>query len=691
MGIKKIGVDTKYATYEELKQRHVVAQGWSEFGDLTFLLDPSEDIEEYLPRITYGSQGGKNTFNQLFRKIKSGDIILALEGNQIKGIAEIPDKFTYCYDSEFDYSNSLFPVTWVDWNSFCKDVNFMSQGGQGAPGIVDCWLDNINGYINRNWGKFKRENNIDIQPKQCEAQLEALIKNLDERIKETKINYMKALNNDENSKKVEALVNVLISNHNLILTGAPGTGKTYLAKQIAQQMIFGEIKDDMNPNEEKQFDEQCDFVQFHPSYDYTDFVEGLRPVKSVKDDNKNIGFERKDGVFKAFCKNALIKQTANASVTDKLNDNPTVWKVSLAKTGDNAIRKYCMDHGCIRIGWDDYGDIEDFSDYNGFTNGGKNVLNAFQNQMKQGDIIASCWSENEVDAIGVVTGDYEYNDALSDYKRVRKVDWLVKGIKEYIVAINNNKKFTLSTVYMSNITVEDALKIVTKHSTQTINNVNRHFVFIIDEINRGEISKIFGELFFSVDHGYRGEKGRVQTQYQNIVEDGDIFKKGFFVPENVYIIGTMNDIDRSVESMDFAFRRRFAFKEIKAKDTQTMFDDEKAWGKDSTGNYSLRPASEIIKDIKKRMNSLNNTIWDEENKTGLEGLSSAYHIGASYFLKLANYRNESGEYVDKSFTDLWDNHLEGLLREYMRGMQDVETKIDKLKKAYGYPSDSNND
>lgn len=404
-----------------------------------------------------------------------------------------------------------------------------------------------------------------------------------------------------------------------------------------------------------------------------------------------IGFERKDGVFKAFCKNALIKQTANASVTDKLNDNPTVWKVSLAKTGDNAIRKYCMDHGCIRIGWDDYGDIEDFSDYNGFTNGGKNVLNAFQNQMKQGDIIASCWSENEVDAIGVVTGDYEYNDALSDYKRVRKVDWLVKGIKEYIVAINNNKKFTLSTVYMSNITVEDALKIVTKHSTQTINNVNRHFVFIIDEINRGEISKIFGELFFSVDHGYRGEKGRVQTQYQNIVEDGDIFKKSFFVPENVYIIGTMNDIDRSVESMDFAFRRRFAFKEIKAKDTQTMFDDEKAWGKDSTGNYSLRPASEIIKDIKKRMNSLNNTIWDDENKTGLEGLSSAYHIGASYFLKLANYRNESGEYVDKSFTDLWDNHLEGLLREYMRGMQDVETKIDKLKKAYGYPLNSNND
>lgn len=459
-----------------------------------------------------------------------------------------------------------------------------------------------------------------------------------------------------NENMVNAM-NLLTANHNLILTGAPGTGKTYLAKQIAQQMIFGEIKDEMNPNEEKQFNEQCGFVQFHPSYDYTDFVEGLRPVKSVKDDNKNIGFERKDGVFKAFCKNALIKQTANASVTDKLNDNPTVWKVSLAKTGDNAIRKYCMDHGCIRIGWDDYGDIEDFSDYNGFTNGGKNVLNAFQNQMKQGDIIASCWSENEIDAIGVVTGDYEYNDALSDYKRVRKVDWLVKGIKEYIVAINNNKKFTPSTVYMSNISVEDALKIVTKHSTQTINNVNRHFVFIIDEINRGEISKIFGELFFSVDHGYRGEKGRVQTQYQNIVEDGDIFKKGFFVPENVYIIGTMNDIDRSVESMDFAFRRRFAFKEIKATDRVEMLDD-------------LTWKDEAVK----RMNRLNAKIEI------IEGLSSAYHIGPAYFLKLKNYNGD--------FDQLWENHLEGLLREYLRGMQNLEEKLKTLKAAYDNESDS---
>lgn len=472
------------------------------------------------------------------------------------------------------------------------------------------------------------------------------------------------INEKDMSKKESEYSGLLRTTHNLILTGAPGTGKTYLAKQIAQQMIFGEIKEKMTDEEKKQFDVQCEFVQFHPSFDYADFVEGLRPIKSVKDDNKNIGFERKDGVFKAFCKNALIKQTANASVTDKLNDNPTVWKVSLVKTGDNPIRKYCMDNGYIRIGWDEYGDVEDFSDYNGFTKGGKNVLNAFQNQMKQGDIVASCWSENEVDAIGIVTGDYEYINTFSNLKRVRKVDWLVKGIKENIVAINNNKKFTLSTVYKSNITVEDALKIVTKHSTQTINNVNRHFVFIIDEINRGEISKIFGELFFSIDPGYRGEKGRVQTQYQNIVEDGDIFKKGFFVPENVYIIGTMNDIDRSVESMDFAFRRRFAFKEIKAMDRVEMLYDSE----NGIGNYA--------DEAKKRMNRLNKEIEK------IEGLSTAYHIGPAYFLKLKNYNGD--------FQQLWDNHLEGLLREYLRGMQNLEEKLKTLKAAYDNESDSDN-
>ncbi|MBR3519754.1 MAG: AAA family ATPase [Paludibacteraceae bacterium] len=410
--------------------------------------------------------------------------------------------------------------------------------------------------------------------------------------------------------------------------------------------------------------------------------------------------------------------------------------------------------------------------------------------MKEGDIVASCYSENEVDAIGIVTGGYEYNKDFGDYPRYRKVHWLVKNIRENILAVNDNKKFTLSTVYRSNITAEDALKIVEKHSKSnssptnhtasnssiesktislnksviddaieafkkdvrktgdvgvtvqsirkqttffkvtvnekgtifvtntkgstvaaspteiedyvktgnydeghatyepgigqyiidhymsrvgidhsaeesnptTSNNAgNKPFVFIIDEINRGEISKIFGELFFSIDPGYRGEKGIVQTQYQNMVEGGDAFKKGFYVPENVYIIGTMNDIDRSVESMDFAFRRRFAFKEIKAIDRVEMLYDAET----GIGEYAEK--------AKNRMIHLNEEIEK------IEGLSSAYHVGPAYFLKLKNYNGD--------FSLLWKYHLEGLLREYLRGMQDIKGKIEVLNDAYNNDND----
>ena len=199
--------------------------------------------------------------------------------------------------------------------------------------------------------------------------------------------------------------------------------------------------------------------------------------------------------------------------------------------------------------------------------------------------------------------------------------------------------------------------------SKNVNNnfSKKKFVFIIDEINRGEISKIFGELFYCIDPGYRGPKGCVYTQYQNLVSEGDVFENGFYVPENVYIIGTMNDIDRSVESMDFAFRRRFAFKEIKANENLDMLND---LGEDLSGKS------------KSRLINLNNKISE------IEGLDSLYHIGASYFLKLKDYQGDFGK--------LWEYHLEGLLREYLRGMSDGETKLESLKVAYDNESAPNN-
>ncbi len=446
------------------------------------------------------------------------------------------------------------------------------------------------------------------------------------------------------TNKYSKYIELLKEAHNLVLTGAPGTGKTFMAQEIAKEML------NLDSIEDLKNDKRFSFVQFHPSYDYTDFVEGLRPKKETQ--NGVIGFERRDGIFKEFCKNAILSESTNIDILADINNNPTVWKVSLEGTGDNPTRTDCMNNDYIRIGWKDYGDVEDFYDYNDFYDGGKNVLRAFQSGMKIGDIVVSCYSAKEIDAVGIITGDYEYHAEGGEYPRYRNVRWLVKNIRENIVEKNNNKTFTLPTVYKANITADAALKIVNEHSANLVKNHKiEPVVFVIDEINRGEISKIFGELFFSIDPGYRGGKGIVKTQYQNIIEDGDVFKEGFFVPENVYILATMNDIDRSVESMDFAMRRRFTWKEIKPADTDSMLD-----------------TLDCSEDAKAAMNRLNKAI------TETDGLGAAYMVGPSYFLKLG----ENGG----DFNRLWEMNIAPLLREYLRGFRKVEDTMKKFEDAY---------
>lgn len=294
--------------------------------------------------------------------------------------------------------------------------------------------------------------------------------------------------------------NNLTKKYNLILTGAPGTGKTFMAKQMAVNMTrnnttsHGKVQADFNELKKQGF---VDFVQFHPSYDYTDFVEGLRPSVNTN------SFVRTNGIFKDFCAKAVIDS-----------------------------------------------------------------------------------------------------------------------------------------------------------------NSNNKYVFIIDEINRGEISKIFGELFFSIDPDYRGTEGSVETQYQNLINPNgnDIFKSGFYVPKNVYIIGTMNDIDRSVESMDFAFRRRFTFYEITAQDSKSMLWD--------AGNYN----STVLENA---MDRINNELIKPEY-----GLSEAYQIGASYFNKIKRSNCAKNYDYKNELEDLWEYQIKGLLFEYLRGKPNASVLLKQLKKAY---------
>ena len=419
-------------------------------------------------------------------------------------------------------------------------------------------------------------------------------------------------------------IELLMQNRNLILTGAPGTGKTYLAKQIASEI--GKYK----------------FVQFHPSYDYTDFVEGLRPIQDKKGD---IIFERKDGVFKEFCKKAL------KNLKDSKKDISTL-------NYDEIIKKYLEDfYNDVSV------EIADNSEgYKIHGIGGGIAAPIIEINYNK--------SEAELDyTVKTKNGnEYKFNnklDLIADYykKFVSKKpnEW---KYKDFVDTLNVKGYHTYIYGFLKSFYDKYNEKIEQEKNNITIEKVEKKkFIFIIDEINRGEISKIFGELFFSVDSGYRGEKGKVQTQYANLIEDGDEFKDGFYIPENVYIIGTMNDIDRSVESMDFAMRRRFAWKEIKAEDTQETI---------------LNDLGDLKDETIKRMNNLNKVIRNKETN-----LSEAYCIGAAYFKKIKDYEGD--------FNKLWENHLEGLLFEYTRGMQNQETILKELKNAYDLKDNLIND
>ena len=169
----------------------------------------------------------------------------------------------------------------------------------------------------------------------------------------------------------------------------------------------------------------------------------------------------------------------------------------------------------------------------------------------------SCYSNQIVDAIGVITGDYVWNDALSEYKRTRAVKWFVKNIRENIYELNNHTAMTLSTVYrLSNISLEDVVELLEKYNVITHSTVSKNeepYILIIDEINRGNVSKIFGELITLLEPDKRvGAESQLSVKLP-------YSKEKFRVPSNIYILATMNTADRSLGTLDYAIRRRFAF------------------------------------------------------------------------------------------------------------------------------------
>lgn len=403
---------------------------------------------------------------------------------------------------------------------------------------------------------------------------------------------------------------ILIESKNIIFRGAPGTGKSYLAKQIAADIVSDGYFDDYTQLTDEQ-KKQIEFVQFHPSFDYSDFVEGLRPKSN---DDGTMSFELKDGVFKQFITRARKNYEDSQKSAEALEKELSV---------QDAIADF---FSSIEFGEDTFSTING----NMFTVSGvddRHVYisipgNASVNKLTLNldEIRAMLESGSEFERIKDITSFFGKTFATQAYS----YDFaLYKEIKD--------RKFVSAN---SSILPEREKK----------------YIFIIDEINRGEISKIFGELFFAIDPGYRGESGAVSTQYSNLHTDPG---EKFYIPENVYIIGTMNDIDRSVDTFDFAMRRRFRFIELKADDRLEMLaslDDEEK-------------EAEAIK----RMSALNREI------ANVDDLNENYQIGASYFLKLKTI----------SFDKLWTDYLKPLLQEYIQGMYDEEGIMARFERAYG--------
>ena len=458
--------------------------------------------------------------------IKINDYIIATSGfNKILGIGQCVK--TYYFDETKTEFKHCIGVNWLK-----VDGGWEYQGKKGARQTIN-WdrnLERINLYKSILNGTYRKN-------------IEKVVMN----------------------KNINDYLDKLRKSKNLILRGAPGTGKTYLAKEIAMELTDGN-------------EDQIGFVQFHPSYDYTDFVEGLRPVSNG---DGAIDFKLQDGIFKQFCKKA--KEAQKTGGQDNFDET---W----AKLTD--------------------------------------AINEKQGQyfFPRSSVPASLNSQ----------GNVKFDSPVATKE---KVYLLYKGED------TNLKYETYQKIVLDHMKESYGL---CDYVSPTI-DTDKKFVFIIDEINRGEISKIFGELFFSIDPGYRGEKGSVSTQYANLHETDE----KFYIPENVYIIGTMNDIDRSVDTFDFAMRRRFRFVEVTAESQVGMLDKE------------LNIHAE---EAKTRLRNLNTSI---EN---VQELNSHYHIGPSYFLKLKD--------VDFDYELLWSDYLKPLLEDYLRGSYEEFETLETLKKAF---------
>ena len=525
---------------------------------------------------------------------------------------EKKENFPVCkYNSESEMICGIFASV-DDFKKQRNTIEYMTYGyDNGRQFVIYCWnIFSTIIFVQECLKRFGESGDQFVLTYREKDEKETVVEEAEAAAQEELVQQFKGYRNPFSS--------MLIESKNLIFRGAPGTGKSYLAKEIAADIISNGYFDDYTLLTDEQ-KKQVEFVQFHPSYDYSDFVEGLRP--KVNDDG-TMGFELQDGIFKKFVararKNYEDSQKSQETVEKELSVQESMTEFFAG----------------VELG------VDTFKTINGNEFTIISVDDRHINLSIPGNASANKLSLN-----------------LDEVRKMLESGQRFDKIKDITTFFG---KLYATQAYSYDFAIYKAIK--AKKSTASKVKAKqaelKKYIFIIDEINRGEISKIFGELFFAIDPGYRGRAGEISTQYSNLHSDPD---EKFYIPENVYIIGTMNDIDRSVDSFDFAMRRRFRFVELRADERLEML--------------ALLENEELEAEAIRRMTALNKEI------VAVEDLNENYQIGASYFLKLKTL----------DFNQLWTDYLQPLLQEYIHGMYDEEGIMNRFAKAYGYQSPSRGD
>lgn len=400
---------------------------------------------------------------------------------------------------------------------------------------------------------------------------------------------------------IENYVDLLKSSKNLALTGIIGTGKTYLARKIAKKM-----------------NAETKIVRLHAAYSYSDFIEGIIP-STWGEHNPHYRESLKDGEFTVFCKEALQNLIDSKKTKKELEDEKSIYATMTLFV--EKIRDEIFETG-------------EYILKDELTNRSVAVTEINRN----GFTVSSNEGNTHVAWSNMVPKYFAYKEHSSSI-------WSPTSIEKYLGIYHHQHILLLFLKAFDSFQKTNLIKV----NVDTVKK--KDFVFIMDEMNNANLTNIFGEVCAAIAPDKRGTKGLVKTKLHNLIPGYDMFYNGFYIPENVYIIGTMNDVNSNNRILDFDFIRKFTWKEIRPIDRLSMWD-------------------ELIPTYKKEAYAIMTTINETINSVGLDEL---YQIGPTYFLKL--------KYFEGDFESFWNNYLEGILTRYLINQPNHTKIIAQLKDA----------